>query len=258
MKVSIITPVLNSENTIGDCIKSIAGQSYGDIEHVIVDGGSTDGTIGIIKKYETRISRWVSEPDRGIYDAMNKGIEFAAGEIIGILNSDDMYEDEHVIDRMVTCLEKTGADSCYGDLVYVRRDDVRKPVRCWRSGAYKRERFRRGWMPPHPTFFVRQSIYEKYGLFNLGFPLAADYELMLRFLYRYEVSTVYIPKVMVRMRTGGSCRPGLGNTIHNMKENYQAWQVNSLKTNPLTFLLKPLLKILQYRDRKPWSAPILI
>ncbi len=251
MKVSIITAVLNGERTLRDCMQSVAGQGYPDIEHVLVDGASTDGTVDVIRNYGGRVSRWISERDGGIYDAMNKGIRLSSGEIVGILNADDLYASEDVIDRVVARMSVSGADTCYGDLVYISRGDPRKAVRHWRSGAYDRKRFRRGWMPPHPTFFVRRPVYEKYGLFNLAFPLAADYELMLRLLYRYGVSTVYIPSLMVKMRTGGSCRPGIGNTLHNIAENYRAWTANGLKPNPLTFLLKPLRKTVQFLPSAP-------
>jgi len=246
MKISIITAVLNGERTLRDCLQSVADQCYPDIEHVFIDGGSTDGTVDVIRRHDNGTSRWISEPDNGLYDAMNKGIRLSTGEIVGILNSDDFYADPGIIDRVVARMSVSRADTCYGDLVYIKRDDPQTHVRYWRSGLYNRNRFRRGWMPPHPTFFVRRSVYEKYGLFNLAFPLCADYELMLRLLYRHEVSTVYIPSVMVKMRTGGSCRPGLRNTLHNMAENYRAWTVNGLKPNPLTFLLKPLRKTVQF------------
>ena len=191
----------------------------------------------------------MSEKDNGIYDAMNKGIKAATGDVVGILNSDDLYADEFVLDNVVKCLLKNNVYSCYGDLVYVDCNDTNKVVRNWKSGDFFKERFKRGWMPPHPTFFVKKHIYEKYGIFNLKFLLAADYELMLRFLYKYNVSTAYIPKCLVRMRTGGSCRPGLFNTSKNMMENYRAWKINDLTPTPITFILKPLTKVFQYITR---------
>ncbi len=247
MKISIITVVLNNESYIEDCINSVFNQTYGSIEYIVIDGGSKDGTVGIIRKYEKYISTWISEPDRGLYDAMNKGIKIATGDIIGILNSDDMYADETVIRSIVNCILENGVDTCYGDLVYVDCKDINRQVRYWKSGTFNKERFRRGWMPPHPTFFVKHHVYEKYGTFDLNFPLAADYELMLRFLYIYDVSASYIPKCLVKMRTGGSCHPGLTNTSNNVIENYRAWKVNGLKPNLFTFLMKPLFKIFQYR-----------
>jgi Glycosyltransferases involved in cell wall biogenesis len=197
VKVSIITVVYNGKNTIEDCIKSAANQTYSNIEHIIIDGGSTDGTLGVIKRYEDKIAYWVSEPDNGLYEAMNKGLRSATGDIIGILNSDDMYADNSAIESVVRTITENNVDSCYGDLVYVDRDDTAKIKRQWKAGEYKKEKFKNGWMPPHPTFFCKKTVYEKYGLLNLDFPLAADYELMLRFLYRHGVGATYIPKVLV-------------------------------------------------------------
>ncbi len=186
----------------------------------------------------------MSEPDRGIYDAMNKGFKLATGDIIGILNSDDIYADASVVESVVTALSENNADSCYGDLVYVDREDTNKVIRVWNAGNFNRERFEKGWMPPHPTFFVRREVYEKYGLLNLDFPLAADYELMLRFLYKYNVSTTHIPRVLVKMRMGGTSKPGM-YTLGAIRENYQAWKFNGLKY-PITLLLKPFSKIPQF------------
>jgi glycosyltransferase involved in cell wall biosynthesis len=247
MKVSIITAVLNGEKTIHDCVRSIAAQTYGDIEHIVVDGGSTDRTLSIIDKMGSNETVVISEPDDGLYDAMNKGIKLSTGDVIGILNCDDMYNDENVVGSVVNCLSEKGVDTCYGDLVYVDCKDASSRVRYWKSGTFNKERFRIGWMPPHPTFFVRRDVYGKYGTFDLNFPLAADYELMLRFLYKYNVSASYIPKCLVKMRTGGRCHPGLINTSNNIIENYRAWKVNGLKSNLFTFLMKPLHKIFQYR-----------
>ena len=221
MKVSILTATYNSSETLEDCIKSVANQTYPLIEHIIIDGGSTDGTLDVIKKYKNKIAKVISEPDKGIYDAMNKGLRSADGDIIGILNSDDMYADNSVIESVVSTITDNNVDSCYGDLVYVDRDDTAKIKRQWKAGEYKKEKFKKGWMPPHPAFFVKKEMYERYGYLNLDFPLAADYELMLRFLYRYGITTAYIPKVLVKMRAGGTSRPGL-YTIKATIENYRA------------------------------------
>ena len=246
MKISIITAVLNRRDTLSSCIESVLDQDYPNVEHIIIDGGSTDGTLEIIEQYNTKIARYISEPDNGLYDAMNKGIRQATGDVIGILNSDDYYTDEGVLSVVAECLERKKVDSCYGDIDYVDGCKRGSPVRAWRAGEYHRNRFKWGWMPPHPTFFARRALYEKYGLFNLDFKLAADYELMLRFLYKHHVSANYIPKCLVTMRTGGACKPGIANTLSNMAENYRAWKVNALRPNPLTFVLKPLSKIGQY------------
>jgi glycosyltransferase len=250
MKVSIITASYKCAQTIEDCMQSIVVQTYPNIEHIIVDGGSKDGTLEVIDKYRDKIAKVVSEPDKGIYDAMNKGIKFATGNIVGIINSDDILADESVIEAVVSAMSYSNADSCYGDLVYVDRGNMDKVIRYWNAGEFQRERFRNGWMPPHPTFFVKKEVYEKYGPFNLEFPVTADYELMLRFLYKYNVSITYIPKVLVKMRTGGKSRPGVINTTKNMLENYRAWKINELEANPLTFFLKPLSKATQYIKSK--------
>jgi glycosyltransferase len=246
MKVSIITVVYNGKETIEECIKSVLNQGYRNVvEYIIIDGGSTDGTIEIIRKYEGKIAYWVSEPDNGIYDAVNKGIKSATGDVVGILHSDDIYADTHVIEEVIRRLGEKETDSCYGDLVYVDRNDTNKIIRHWKAGDFYKESFRKGWMPPHPTFFAKRSVYEKYGLLNTGFPLAADYELMVRLLYKYGISTAYVPRVLVKMRTGGTSRPGM-YTLRSIRENYRAWKVNGLKY-PITLLLKPLSKLMQFK-----------
>jgi len=248
MKVSILTATYNSSETLEACLQSIHSQTYPHLEHIIIDGGSTDGTLDVIKKYENKITKVISEPDHGIYDAMNKGLRLADGDIIGILNSDDMYADNSVIESVVRTITDNNVDSCYGDLVYVDKDDTTKIKRQWKAGEYKKEKFKTGWMPPHPAFFVKKEMYERYGYLNLDFPLAADYELMLRFLYRYGITTAYIPKILVKMRSGGTSRPGL-YTVRAMIENYRAWKVNGLHPSLLTFLLKPVSKLRQFRVR---------
>lgn len=246
MKVSIITVVLNNKDTIEDCMLSVFNQSYPDIEYIVIDGGSIDGTTDIIKKYESKIAKWVSEPDRGIYDAMNKGIKLASGDIIGILNSDDFYAHGKVIERVVSVIERNQADSCYGDLIYVDRYNPDKVIRYWKSKPFNKNLFKKGWMPPHPTFFCRKSLYEKYGLFKEEMRIAADYEMMLRLLYKFECSTVYIPEVLVKMRGGGNSRPSFYNTMKANRECYRAWRINGLDTSILIYALKPLSKINQY------------
>jgi glycosyltransferase len=247
MKISIITACYNSAATVVDTLKSVSGQGYVDIEHIIVDGGSTDNTLALVKEHGKRVARVISGPDSGIYDALNKGIKASTGEITGILHSDDAYQDENSLNRVAETFKGSGADSCYGDLVYVKRDDAARVVRRWRAGAYKATRFRNGWMPPHPAFFLKRSCHEKYGLYDTSFPIAADYELMLRMLYRHGISSVHIPEVLVRMRAGGTSNPGLLTTARCLKENYRAWKVNGLELPPQALLLKPLSKLLHYR-----------
>lgn len=246
MRVSIITVSYNSDKTIEDAIKSVLSQTYPDIEYIIVDGGSIDGTIEIVNKHRDKIAKFVSEPDKGIYDAMNKGIKLAAGEIVGILNSDDFYADENAVKKIVEAIEKGKADVCWGDLVYVAKNNTDKIIRFWKSSKYQEGKFRRGWHPPHPTFFVKKHIYEKYGVFNLDLKIAADYELMLRFLEKYKVNSCYIPKILVKMRTGGESNKGVINIIKANLESYRAWQINDLKGGFFAVFLKPLSKIIQY------------
>lgn len=245
-KVSIITVSYNSAKTIEDAIKSVLSQTYPDIEYIIVDGGSTDGTLEIIGKYRDEISKFVSEPDKGIYDAMNKGIKLAAGEIVGILNSDDFYADENAVKKVVKTMEKEKADVCWGDLVYVLKIDFNKVVRFWKSSEYETGKFKIGWHPPHPTFFVKKHVYDKYGLFNLNLKIAADYELMLRFLEKYRVKSCYIPEILVKMRTGGESNKGIINVVKANFESYRAWRINGLKGGFFAVFLKPLSKIIQY------------
>jgi glycosyltransferase len=211
-----------------------------------VDGGSTDGTLDVIRENDTRIAKWISGPDQGIYDAMNKGISLATGEVIGILNADDFYANPHVVSKVASVFHDDRVCSCYGDLEYVDSEDTFRVVRYWRSGHYKVKSFYWGWMPPHPTFFVRRDIYEKYGLYNLTLGSAADYELMLRFLLKYRITTAYIPEVLVRMRRGGTSNASLRNRLSAHLMDRAAWSMNGIKPYPWTLFLKPLRKVGQF------------
>ncbi|MDA9312916.1 glycosyltransferase [Vicingaceae bacterium] len=246
MKVSIITVCYNSATTIEDTIQSVLGQTYDAIEYIIIDGASSDETLQIMDKYKNDISVLVSEKDKGMYDAINKGIQLSTGDIIGILNSDDFYIDNSVISEVVQQMQREKADSLYSDLYYVATEDTNKVVRNWVSGKYNRQKFLCGWMPPHPTFFVKRKAYEKYGNFNLDLKSAADYELMLRFLHKNNISTCYLPRPLVRMRVGGMSNVSLINRIKANKEDRKAWRMNGLQPRPYTMLLKPLRKVLQY------------
>jgi len=246
MKVSLITVCYNAERYIDNAIQSVIDQSYEDIEYILVDGNSTDATLSIIKKYENRISKIISEPDKGIYDAMNKGVSHATGEVIGILNADDFYFDSNVIKDVVECFQSKETDTLYGDLVYVDPVDTKRVIRYWRSGEYNRSKFKYGWMLPHPTFFVKRHIYEKFGHFNLSLKTSADYEYMLRVLYKYRVSTQYLPRVMTIMRTGGTSNASITHRIRANSEDRKAWTVNDLKPGLFTRYLKPIRKLIQY------------
>ncbi len=246
MKVSVITVVYNAEKYIESAIQSVLNQTYADIEYIIVDGKSTDSTMEIVNKYKDRIALILSEPDKGIYDAMNKGVSKATGEVIGILNADDFYVNSEIIENVVDCFEKKSTDTLYGDLVYVDPDDTKKVIRYWRSGNFKRSRFRYGWMLPHPTFFVRSKVYINYGSFNLALKTSADYEFMLRVLYKNKVSTQYLPKVMTIMRSGGSSNASLTHRIRANAEDRKAWKINGLRPTLFTRYLKPIRKVMQF------------
>ena len=251
MLISIITAVYNNKACIGTCLESVAAQAYPDIEHIVIDGGSTDGTLDIVKTLGRRISRLVSGPDKGIYDALNKGIGLATGDAIGFLHSDDVYENSLVIGGVASFLKEQKTDSCYGDLLYVSNKSTDKIIRYWRSGPYRAGLFKMGWMPPHPTFFVRREVYEKYGVFNLSLGSAADYELMLRFLEKHRISTGYIPEVLVRMRMGGASNKSVLNRIRANRMDRKAWEINGLKPYPVTLFMKPLRKLGQFVSGYP-------
>lgn len=246
MKVSIITVCYNSAATIEDTIKSVLAQTYTNIEYIIIDGVSTDNTLDVIEPYKDRIAKVVSEPDKGMYDACNKGIKMATGDIVAILNADDIYASPYVIEKIVKQFEEKDCEALYGDLQYVAHDDLTKLVRHWRSGKFSVKKFLFGWMPPHPTFFVKRSVYEKYGFFDTTFRSAADYEYMLRVLFKYRVNVDYIPEVIVLMRQGGMSNATLKNRIRANKEDQLAWKVNGLKSYFFTLWMKPVRKIPQF------------
>jgi len=246
-KLSIITVALNNKLTIEHCINSVREQrGVDDVEHVIIDGCSSDGTMEIARRCCMDGTCMVSEPDSGIYDAMNKGISRATGDIIGILNADDFYAADDILADVKRVFMDEDVDSCYGDLLYVDAVDTDRVVRYWKSGAYNPRRFYRGWMPPHPTFFVRKEIYDKYGLFNLELGTAADYEIMLRFLLKKRITTAYIPRVMVKMRTGGASNISIRTRLKANRMDRKAWRINGLRPYPWTLALKPLRKTAQW------------
>lgn len=246
MKVSIITVSYNSAETIDDCILSVLRQSYPNIEYIIVDGNSKDNTLDIISGHSNGVHTVISEPDEGIYHAMNKGIAACSGDVVGILNSDDVYADENVIADVVKLLTSSGAAACYGDLVYVDRTDLDKVQRTWISGPYQRDKFLKGWMPPHPTFYLKREFYAQYGDFNLDFRTSADYELMLRMLFKNELPAAYLNRTLVRMRAGGQSNLSLKNRLCANREDRRAWAVNGIKVPFWTTLRKPLSKIGQF------------
>ncbi len=245
-KISIITATFNSSSTIADCIASVNNQKYQNIEHIIVDGSSKDNTLEIINSIPNRVTKIISEPDKGIYDAMNKGIKLATGDIIGILNSDDLYCDKFVLEKVESIFKTTGVDCVHADLYYVNKENTEQIVRHWKSGDFVLGAFKKGWHPAHPTFFVRREIYEKYGLFNLDFALAADFELMLRLLERYKITSFYLPEPIVRMRLGGATSKNIKNIVKQNMECYKAFKANGLKVSIIYPLYRLLPKLKQF------------
>ncbi len=230
MKVSIITVCWNSEKYITTAIQSVLSQTYHNIEYIIVDGGSTDKTIDIIKEFEPMFNgrmRWISEKDKGIYDAMNKGILMTTGDVVGLLNSDDFYVSDIAINNVVDCFVKNNTDSLFADLYYVKEDDTDKIKRRWKTGAKKM--FSTGWHPAHPAFFVKKQIYDKYGTFDLKYSIAADFELMLRFLEKYNVSSFYLEEFILKMRLGGESNRSFSNIRKGNKEIIDAFKKHQIK-----------------------------
>ena len=245
-KVSIITVSWNSAETIHTAINSVRFQTYPNIEYIIVDGDSSDGTKDVLEENADVITKMISEPDKGIYDAMNKGLEMATGEIVGFLNSDDFYAHNNVVKQIVETLKKNETDSVYGDLKYVKRDKLDKVIRYWKAKPYKRKRFLLGWMPPHPTFYAKSEIYRKFGNFNIILRNSADYELMLRFLFKHYVSSSYINDVLVIMRDGGASNNSIKSRLNANFEDRKAWRINNLHPRFYTGFLKPVRKIKQF------------
>ncbi len=245
MKISIITASFNSGQTIEQTIKSVLDQTGVYLEYIIIDGGSKDGTLEIINKYKDRITKIVSEPDKGIYDAMNKGVGLATGDVVGIINSDDFYFNSDVLSSAAGEFERTGVDAVYGNIVYVDRENIKKQVRIWEAGEYKESKLKSGWIMPHPAFFVRRECYEKWGGFNLDFKIAADYELMLRFL-KNSLRVSYLQKTLVCMREGGYSASGLKRRVEGWRELKKAWTENGLVV-PMFFIFRRIIsKIKQY------------
>jgi glycosyltransferase involved in cell wall biosynthesis len=246
MKISIITVCHNSQDTIEHTIRSVLSQEDADIEFIVVDGCSADNTLDIIRKYADQIDTVISEPDSGMYEALNKGIALATGDVIGILHSDDYYSSTHVLSAVLLAFVSSEIDAVYGDLQYVNKVDPDKVVRNWIAGPYKEGMFLKGWMPPHPAFFARTSCYQKFGNFNTRFRTAADYELMLRFIQKNKIKLAYLPQVLVKMRVGGKSNVSLGNRIRANREDRLAWKVNGLRPGLFTLSIKPLSKLKQF------------
>ena len=245
MKISVVTAVYNRRATIGQSVESVATQTHSDIEHVIQDGGSTDGTLDILaRKSDPRIAL-LSESDAGIYDAINRGIQRTNGDIIGLMHSDDFFAAPDILARVATVMADPDIDGVYGDLDYVAADDTSRIIRRWRSGAYDAKKLGKGWMPPHPTLYLRREVFDKHGLYDTSFGIAADYDAMLRYLVKGQIKLAYIPDVMVKMRVGGESNKSLRKIVLKSQEDYRAIRRNGVGGLG-TLAFKNLSKIQQF------------
>lgn len=247
IKVSIITVTYNSAKTLKDTIQSIARQTYPNIEYIIVDGKSSDSTVDIIKSYEKELSiKWISEKDKGLYDAMNKGIKMATGDIIGILNSDDFYHKTDAIENIVKGFTDEYVDCVFADMRYVHPSNLNKTVRYYSSKKFKPAKFKWGYMPGHPTFFVRKKYFDEYGLYQCDYKIAADFELLMRFLYKHKISYRYLPFDLLKMRTGGKSTESIKSNIILNKEIIRACKENGINTNMILLSFKYFVKIFEF------------
>jgi glycosyltransferase len=243
-KISIITVVWNNKETIKDAIESVLNQTYENIEYIVVDGGSSDGTVDIVKSYGNRISKFVSEKDKGIYDGLNKGIALATGDVVAFLHSDDLYESDNIIAFVAKEFENGDLDGVYGDLVYTSKNDTSKVLRYWKSKDFESSLLKKGWMPAHPTLFLKRDVYEKFGGFDLGFKIAGDYDFMLRILSS-GIKAKYVPQVLYKMRVGGESNKSIKNIIRKSREDLRALEKNSVG-GVRSLLIKNFSKIRQF------------
>lgn len=244
VKISLITVTYNAAGTIERCISSVIAQTYPHLEYIIIDGGSTDATSAILDRYKKHIHALVSEPDKGIYDAMNKGIALATGDIVGILNADDFFAGQDALALIAQPFCSAGVDAVYGDIDFINKQD--KVVREWRAGKYRHGYFNWGWMPPHATFYAKRELFVKYGLYDIRYGSAADYELTLRFIHTNQIKIAYINKILVKMLIGGVSNKSLGNRIKAWQHDFRAMKQNGLLLPQLSIILKPFRKIIQY------------
>lgn len=249
MKITIITVCYNSAATISDVLHSVDSQTWPNIEHWVIDGASRDGTLDLLQAHATPWRHVLSESDCGIYDAMNKGLALATGDVVGFLNSDDIFAHPEVVSTIAQTMHDRSIDACYGDLVYVAPNDMSKVVRYWKSQKYRHGLFDRGWVPAHPTFYARRELYEKYGGFDTEMRLAADFDILLRFFEAYKINTSYIPQVMVRMRLGGATNGSFKNVLRQNIEISQAFKKYGLSAGPKPFIFKLMSRFSQFLRR---------
>ncbi len=245
--ISVITVSFNSRQTIADTIESVAAQTHPRIEHIVVDGASTDGTLEVLHRFRGRLSKVVSESDEGIYAAMNKGLAMATGEIVGTLNSDDVYVDENVLGMVAEVFQDDAVDVCYGDIFYVDKADLNRIVRHWKSEPYRAGLFEQGWMPPHPSFFIRRRLLARVGQFDESYRFAADFDFMLRALHVEQLRSTYLPRELVKMRVGGETNDNVMNVLKANIEAYRSCRKHGLGVSPLFIAKKILRKLPQYR-----------
>jgi glycosyltransferase involved in cell wall biosynthesis len=245
MKVSIVTVTLNSASTLATAMDSVAEQDYPDIEHILVDGKSSDRTPDIIRSYP-HVARFVSEPDDGLYDAINKGIRLATGDVVDILNSDDFFPSPHIVSQIAEALAVRNVDAIFGDVAFVRPDNLDRIVRMYSSRKFSPSQFARGYMPAHPTFYVRRRCYEQFGVYQTDYKIAADYELLVRFIHRHRISYAYLPVTMVYMRTGGVSNRTVASRYVLNREIVRACKENGLTTNMARLSLKYVFKVFEY------------
>jgi len=249
MTISIITVVYNNAASIGQCIQSVLSQSFPDIEYIVIDGGSTDGTCKIIEKSRQQIMQYVSEHDGGMYFGLNKGIRMATGDIVGILHSDDLFHGPDVVSDVAKVFNRTGCDAVYGDLWYVAKNNPEKVIRNWKSTPFNVRNFYHGWMPPHPTLFMKRSIYNEFGLFDTSYKIAADYDLMLRTIGSGKLHCEYLPEVITHMRVGGASNKSLRNIWLKSSDDWHALRRNK-KGGLYTLFMKNVSKLGQFLVRK--------
>lgn len=242
MKISIITVTRNSASVINHCLASVRGQKYNDIEHIIIDGASTDKTLELLELRREQLKAIISEPDKGIYDAMNKGIRIATGDIIGFLNSDDFYSNNDVLSRVAGIFKNNlSLDACYADLIYTDKFDIKKNIRYWKSSKFTAGLFSKGWSPPHQTFFVRQSVYRRFGSFNLNYRIASDIELMMRLFEVQKINALYVPELWIKMRLGGITNKSFKNILMQNKEVLNALKNHNLSVNWISFFVNKII-----------------
>ena len=249
MKITTITVCFNSAETIVDTLQSVSDQTYPTVEHIVVDGASSDNTKALIEVHGKHVAKLVSEPDSGIYDAMNKGLALATGDVVGFLNSDDIYADPRALERVAQAFTDPEVGAVYGDIVFVARQDTSHVVRLWTSRSYTAGLCSRGWMPPHPSLYVRRSVYDKYGGYDLAFPAAADFEMALRLLDIERVSSVYVPTIQVRMRMGGQSTRSIRNIISGSREVSRACRKHGLPGGIRFAVARLLVKLPQFLQR---------